>query len=268
MAKLKFSVIGNPIKHSLSPEIHKYFASQFNLNDFVYEKIEATKENFKKNIETFFLNGGRGLNITIPFKVSAFKLCHSLDTSATLCGSVNTLISESNNIKGYNTDGIGFIDDLAQKEIEYSCSNILVIGAGGSSMSIISSLLQQSTESNIALLNRTKINADNLIAFFKNDRLTLHRSATDYNLVINTTPMSMYKEEIVLPKDIIDAKTICYDLFYSKTRTAFQSWAYDKGAKICHDGLGMLIQQAKHSFVIWNDLIPDVNNLEEKLREL
>ena len=80
--------------------------------------------------------------------------------------------------------------------------------------------------------------------------------------------MSMSKEEIVLPKDIIDAKTICYDLFYSKTRTAFQSWAYDNGAKICHDGLGMLIQQAKHSFVIWNDLIPDVNNLEEKLREL
>jgi len=268
MAKLKFSVIGNPIKHSLSPEIHKYFASQFNLNDFVYEKIEATKENFKKNIETFFLNGGRGLNITIPFKISAFKLCHSLDTSAILCGSVNTLISESNKIKGYNTDGIGFIDDLTQKGIEYGCSNILVIGAGGSSMSIISSLLQQSTESNIAILNRTKINADNLVTFFKNSRLRLHRSDTDYDLVINTTPISMSKEEIVLPNDLIDAKTICYDLFYSKTKTAFQSWAYNNGAKICHDGLGMLIQQAKHSFAIWNDLIPDVYSLEEKLREL
>ena len=135
-------------------------------------------------------------------------------------------------------------------------------------MSIISSLLQQSTESNIAILNRTKINADNLITFFKNDRLIHHRSDTNYDLVINTTPISMLKEEIVLPNNLIDAKTICYDLFYSKTRTAFQSWAYDNGAKICHDGLGMLIQQAKHSFIIWNDLIPDVNNLEEKLREL
>lgn len=268
MAKLNFAVIGNPINHSLSPAIHKYFASQFNLDDFVYEKIETTQDDFDKTIESFFSCGGKGLNITIPFKVHAFNICHLLDTSAIQCGSVNTLVSESNKIKGFNTDGIGFLDDLTQKGIEYNNSNILIIGAGGSAMSIISSVLQKSKESNISIFNRTKINAENLMKFFNNNKLNLHAIDTCYDLVVNTTPMSMSEEKINLPNRLITSKTICYDLFYSNKRTSFQSWAYDNGAERCHDGLGMLIQQAKHSFKIWNNLTPEISGLEDKLRKL
>lgn len=268
MAKLNFAVIGSPINHSLSPAIHKYFASQFNLNDFVYDKIETTQDNLGKTIEAFFSCGGKGLNITIPFKIHAFNICHLLDTSAIQCGSVNTLMSESNKIKGFNTDGIGFLDDLNQKGIEYNNSNILIIGAGGSAMSIISSILQKSKKSNISVFNRTKINAENLIKLFNNNKLNLHDHDTCYDLVVNTTPISMSEEKINLPNKLIRSKTICYDLFYNSKRTSFQSWAYDNGAERCYDGLGMLIQQAKHSFTIWNNLTPEINGLEDKLRKL
>ena len=117
MAKLDFAVIGNPIDHSMSPQIHNYFAEQFDFKNYSYEKILSSEESFKKTVNDFFKGGGSGLNITVPFKVDAYNLCSTLDDTASQCGSVNTLKKESGEIKGYNTDGQGFIDDLIKKDV-------------------------------------------------------------------------------------------------------------------------------------------------------
>jgi shikimate dehydrogenase len=217
-------------------------------------------------VNDFFKAGGSGLNITVPFKVDAYNLCATLDETASQCGSVNTLKKESGEIKGYNTDGQGFIDDLIKKDVCINNSRILILGAGGSAMSIASSLIRKSRESKISILNRTISKADGLIEFFKNTKLEIHKTGSVYDLVINTTPISMSGDKIIFPNNFIKSSTTCYDLFYSKQQTIFQEWSHKNGIKNCYDGLGMLIEQAKHSFAIWNDEIPDTSNLEEQLR--
>ena len=266
MAEINFAVIGNPIEHSMSPEIHEYFASQYNLTNFSYKKILSEKATLDDDIRSFFSNGGTGLNITIPFKFSAYSLCNRFDMTAKQCGSTNTLKIDEGEIVGYNTDGLGFIDDLENKNINFANSNVLILGAGGSAMSICNSFLNKSQEVKISILNRTRSNADNLINFFKDSKIEIHNHNNKYDLIINTTPISMSSEQISLSKDILSNNPMCYDLFYSKDKTLFQTWAYSHGVDQCYDGLGMLIQQAKHSFCIWNGLTPETSNLEDKLR--
>ena len=266
MAEMNFAVIGNPIEHSMSPEIHEYFASQCNLSNFTYKKILSDKATLKDDIDSFFSNGGKGLNITIPFKFLAYSFCSRFDRTAKQCGSANTLKMQKGEIVGYNTDGLGFIDDLEIKNISFKDSNILIIGAGGSAMSICNSFLNSKQEVRISILNRTRSNADDLINFFKGRKIEIHKHNNEYDLIVNTTPISMSGEQINLPKDILRNNPICYDLFYNKDKTSFQTWAYSHGVDECYDGLGMLIQQAKHSFFIWNGLTPETSNLESKLR--
>jgi shikimate dehydrogenase len=266
MAKLDFAVIGKPIDHSMSPQIHHFFAEQFNFKDYKYKKILSTKEDLGKTVQDFFRDGGSGLNITVPFKVDAYNLCDTLDETAIQCGSVNTLKNILGKIKGYNTDGQGFIDDLMKKNVCISNSRILILGAGGSAMSIANSLLRKSRESKISVLNRTMSRAERLVDFFSNGNLEIHRTGSVYDLVINTTPISMSGDKMIFPNDIVRSSTTCYDLFYSKRKTTFQEWSHKNGIKICYDGLGMLIEQAKHSFEIWNNKTPDIGNLEEQLR--
>lgn len=266
MAKLDFAVIGKPVDHSMSPQIHNYFAAQFDFKSYNYKKILSSHENLEKTVKDFFKDGGSGLNITVPFKVDAYNLCDTLDESASQCGSVNTLKSECGIIKGYNTDGQGFLDDLIKKNVCINNSSILILGAGGSAMSIVNSLLRKSIESKISILNRTMSKANKLVDYFNNNKLDIHKTSSVYDLIINTTPISMSGEKITFPNNFIKSSTTCYDLFYSKQQTTFQKWSHKNGIKICHDGLGMLIEQAKHSFAIWNNKMPDVTNLEEQLR--
>ena len=194
MAKLDFAVIGKPVAHSMSPQIHNFFAAQFDFKNYSYKKILSSKENLKETVNDFFRNGGSGLNVTVPFKVDAYNLCDTLDETASQCGSVNTLKSELGKIKGYNTDGQGFIDDLIKKNVCINNSTILILGAGGSAMSIANSLLRESIESKISILNRTISKADKLVDYFSNNNLQIHKTGSVYDLVINTTPISMSED--------------------------------------------------------------------------
>ena len=266
MVELIFGVIGNPVDHSLSPKIHYNFASQFNLNNFSYKKIKATHDDFEITVREFFQNNGSGLNITVPFKNAAYNICDVLDSSAMNCGSVNTIKYESGKLKGYSTDGSGFVDDISSKNIQLDNKKILIYGAGGSASSLISAILENEKTAIVSILNRTPLNAEKLLSFFKSPRLLPHTNQSTYDIIVNTTPISMNNGKITLPYNLLSSNTICYDLFYSNDKTAFQKWAIKNGAKLCYDGLGMLIHQAKHSFNIWNNLIPDKNNLESLLR--
>ena len=266
MDELKFAVIGNPVSHSLSPDIHLFFASQFQLEHYTYNKIKSNENDFERDINDFFKNGGVGLNVTVPFKGLAYNLCDELDQSAGLCKSVNTVLIDSGKLIGHSTDGQGLIDDFLHKEITLEDSKILIIGAGGSAASIISSLLFHGKIKEISILNRTKSNALRLLDLFETNRLLMHEEGDEYDIVINTTPISMNVDDIILPPELIINKPICYDLFYDKEKTLFQKWAEKNESTVNYDGLGMLIHQAKHSFKIWNNLSPDIDGLEELLR--
>ena len=267
MDELKFAVIGNPISHSLSPDIHIFFARQFQLERYTYKKIQSTENDFEKDINDFFKKGGVGLNVTVPFKGLAYDLCDKLDQSAAQCKSVNTIMVDSGKLIGYSTDGQGLIDDFLDKEITLEDSKILIIGAGGSAASIVSSVLLHGNIKEISIHNRTKSNALKLLDLFETNRLLVHEEGDEYDIVLNTTPISMNVDDIILPPELIINKPICYDLYYDKKKTLFQKWAEKNEPKGNYDGLGMLIHQAKHSFRIWNNLSPDTDGLEELLRQ-
>ena len=268
MDELKFAVIGDPVSHSLSPNIHHFFASQLQLEGFSYTKIKSSKNTFQSDVDDFFKSGGIGLNVTVPFKGQAYNLCDRLDQSAIECKSVNTIMSHSGELMGYSTDGQGLVDDFLQKKITLENSKVLIIGAGGSAASIISSLLLHEAATEVSILNRTESNAIKLLDLFNTDKLSIHDKKNQYDIVVNTTPISMGVDDIVLPPEIIKNKPVCYDLFYDKEKTRFQKWAEINKSNRNYDGLGMLVHQAKHSFKIWNNLLPDVNGLEELLRRL
>ena len=170
---------------------------------------------------------------------------------------------DSGKLIGHSTDGQGLIDDFLHKEITLEDSKILIIGAGGSAASIISF---HGKIKEISILNRTKSNALRLLDLFETNRLLMHEEGDEYDIVINTTPISMNVDDIILPPELTINKPICYDLFYDKEKTLFQKWAEKNESTGNYDGLGMLIHQAKHSFKIWNNLSPDIDGLEELLR--
>ena len=261
----KFAVIGIPIKHSLSPIIHKEFAKQQGIN-IQYKMIEPdSEEHFETHAQSFFSKKGYGANVTIPFKEKAFLLADSHDESVIECGCANTLISQDNKIKSFNTDGEGFINDLIMKKIELLNKKILILGAGGSARSIINSIIKNNIDK-IDILSKTKEKIDVLIDKYKDkSNISHYEDGSNYDLVINTTPVSLTNEKINFPTNIFNNKSIGYDLFYSKNNTSFQSWSQNNGATKVYDGLGMLIEQAALSYKIWNNFEPSTKDLKNKL---
>jgi shikimate dehydrogenase len=261
----KFCVFGLPVKHSLSPLIHKEFAKQQGIN-IQYKLIEPdSEEHFDTHAQSFFSKKGYGANITIPFKEKAYNFADSYDTSAIECNCANTLMLKDNEIRAFNTDGHGFINDLTNKGISLSEKKILILGAGGSAKGIINSLVKGKIKK-IHILTRTISKADELISQYKDSsEISHYKDSNKYDLIINTTPISLNDDSINFPTDIFEPNSVSYDLFYSKVETKFQSWSKENGAGKIYDGLGMLIQQAALSFDIWNNFKPDTKGLAEKL---
>ena len=261
----KFTVIGNPVSHSLSPEIHKEFAKQQGIN-IQYKMIEPESEDhFETHTQSFFSKKGYGANVTIPFKELAFNFANEHDASATECGCANTLMAQNGKIKAFNTDGQGFIRDLENKDISLIKKKILILGAGGSARSIVNSLSKINIEK-IDILSRTEQRIDQVIDTYKTlSNISHYKKGAEYNIIINTTPVSLSNEEISFPNDIFDGSSISYDLFYSKSITGFQAWSKANGAKETHNGLGMLIEQAALSYNIWNSFKPKTKGLGKVL---
>ena len=261
----KFTVIGNPVGHSLSPFIHKEFAKQQGIN-IQYKMIEPESEgHFETHTQSFFSKKGYGANITIPFKELAFDFANDHDSSAIECQCANTLISKDGKIKAYNTDGEGFIKDLKNKNINIIDKKILVLGAGGSASSIINSLSKININQ-IDILSRTQQRVDRLIDKYRaSSNISNYKENSEYDLIINTTPISLSNSEINFPSRIFNSSSISYDLFYSKTTTNFQNWSKNNNAMETYNGIGMLIEQAALSYNIWNNYEPITDELEKIL---
>ncbi len=270
---LRFAVVGNPVAHSKSPTIHAMFARQTGLA-LEYSRAEVEAGEFESFVKTFFVEGGTGLNITVPYKEKAFRSVDICTKRATLAGAVNTLFQDSNKkLHGDNTDGVGLVTDI-KENIGYSFKNrkILILGAGGAVRGVLSGLVQESPQ-RISLLNRTVSKAQQLQQEF-NSLLSIEVGSygdqvkDQYDLIINGTSMSLKGEVPPLSPHYIGADCCCYDMMYANQDTAFVAWAKANGASLAVDGLGMLVEQAAESFNIWCKIRPDTTPVINELRNL
>ena len=282
MKSYKLGVIGNPIEHSLSPKIHSIFAKQVNIQ-IDYQAYKVNENDLEPFIKDFFKSGGDGLNITVPHKIKCLNVADEYSPSVKLIGAANTLSSNkiSNKIYAHTTDGAGFVADVIKKSIPIFNTNVLILGAGGAAQSIIP-MIHEKDPASIVVDNRTQEKIQTVLDRYnllksvepsKGVQLTdlknfsKHRSLADnINLVINTTsagfegPFS-WNEDIFTTRD-----TIFYDLSYSKTNslTPFLKWASHYSDQ-CHNGIGMLINQAALSFELWTGIKPNTDISENEI---
>jgi shikimate dehydrogenase len=266
-----YAVFGNPVKHSKSPKIHSLFARQTGIA-LNYQAIEVPHEKFSEYVKSFSSQGGKGLNITVPFKEEAYSTCTTLTQRAKLSGSVNTILFDDHkNIHGDTTDGKGLINDLTiNHRIDICNKSVLILGAGGSVKAILEPLFKQKPDQ-IVIANRTVSRAEQLAEKFSDQgnieacsytRLSSH----PFDIIINATSLSLAGELPPIPGTVIKNNTCCYDLMYSDTETVFVKWATEQGASKVIDGLGMLVEQAAESFFIWHDVKPDTTSVIKVLR--
>jgi shikimate dehydrogenase len=264
----KYGVVGNPIAHSRSPEIHERFARQTRQR-ISYERIEIPLDGFEDRALALRDAGYRGLNVTVPFKLDAAKLADDLMPRARLAGAVNTLKFEGDTIIGDNTDGIGFVRDVTERlKFDFSDCSVLVLGAGGAVRGVIGSLLDASPRW-IAVANRSHTRAEELAEEFGVEAILLDEiPAEHFDLIVNGTTTGLKHEAPPIDPETFNDCTLAYDLVYAADPTPFMELARSGGAKNVCDGLGMLIEQAAESFLLWRGVRPDTGPVYRELREL
>lgn len=266
-----YAVMGNPIRHSKSPTIHSEFAQQLGIA-MEYRAIEVAAGKFVQAVQEFRAAGGRGLNITVPFKLEAYELASKKSSRAEIAGAVNTLKFENGALFGDNTDGIGLIRDVtANQKTPLQGQKILVMGAGGAVRGILGPLLEEHPHS-VVIANRTVSKAQELEKMFAGHGAVNGCGFDDlrgerYQVVINGTAASLQDQVPPLPDSLFEAGALAYDLMYGEKPTAFMVWAQSHGAARVSDGLGMLVEQAAESFFIWHGVRPDTASVIEALRK-
>lgn len=266
----RYAVVGNPIEHSLSPRIHTAFAAQTG-ESMRYERLLAPVDGFGPTIEDFFSGGGAGLNVTVPFKQQAWEMAVRHQPRAARAGAVNTLWRDARgDLVGDNTDGSGLVRDLCVNHgITLSQSRVLVLGAGGAVRGILEPFLAQQPFE-VVIANRTLARAHELCELFGDSGAiaasTFEALSGPFDLIINGTSTSLQGDLPPLPEALVTATTVCYDMMYSQTETAFNAWARRQGAGQCLDGLGMLVEQAAESFRQWRGVRPDTDAVIAMLR--
>lgn len=264
----QYRVFGNPIEQSRSPDIHHIFAnkSQQNIN---YQKQLVDLDGFSNAVADFINQGGKGANVTVPFKEQALVLADELSERALLAGAVNTLTFKDGKIFGDNTDGEGLVQDLITNKVILKESKILLLGAGGAARGVLLPLLAQNPHS-IVIANRTVSKADKLCQHFTDKRITTASYNDlvnqDFDIIINATSASLSGALPPIPSTIINDQVVCYDMVYGKDETPFLQWAKAQGAIKVIDGLGMLVGQAAVSFSIWRGVTPQVQPVIDALR--
>ena len=268
----EYAVMGNPITHSKSPLIHGLFAKQTGQN-IRYRAIHVDLGGLPQAIGNFSALGGKGLNITVPFKAEAWHLANQLSDRARIAGAVNTLkISESGLLFGDNTDGIGLVRDLIDHHgIVIEGKSLLLVGAGGAARGVIAPLVDEKPH-RFVIANRTIGRAHELAHHFSGKLQIAAKSFVDlgndsFDIVINATSASLGNEIPQLPVSCITQAEIAYDMMYGAAPTAFMQWANLAGAKKCSDGLGMLVEQAAESFYIWRGIKPETAPAIAAVRE-
>ncbi len=273
--KKYFAVIGNPIHHSLSPQIHRAFAKEAGL-DIDYEAVLSPIDEFKNTIHKLIAKKLSGANVTLPFKKEGYQLVTSHSNHAKIAQAVNTLEFKEDEIIGHNTDGIGLVRDLEQNlDVDLKNKKILLIGAGGAAEGVIYSILEKNP-SELTLTNRT-IEKSNVVQ----NKMDVHAKSFDVNLnvieiakcplqyfdlIINATSTSLNNADLDLNHKVFHEGSLAYDMMYGK-ESSFIREAQSQGSKTS-DGLGMLVEQAAEAFFIWHQIKPQTKSVIESLRAL
>ena len=264
-----YAVFGNPIAHSKSPFIHQHFAQQLQL-DYPYGRVLAPVDDFVATLNAFFEAGGKGANITVPFKEEAFARADVLSERASLAGAVNTLKRlEDGRLLGDNTDGIGLLSDLERLSFIRPGMRILLIGAGGASRGVLLPLLSLGCA--VTITNRTFSRAQALAQLFIHKGSVSACALEDlagqtFDLIVNATSSGIAGDIPAIPATLIHPDCYCYDMFYQKGNTPFLQWCQQQGAQQCADGLGMLVGQAAHAALLWHGVLPEVAPVIESIK--
>lgn len=255
----QLAVLGNPVAHSLSPQIHEQFAIQAGL-DVHYEKTLVTEQDFSGVVTDFFEAGGKGLNITVPHKHLAYRLAHEVSREAETAEAVNTLfLTESNKIRGENTDGFGLLTDMSVSlGWTLQGARILILGAGGAVQGVVSQLLDAGP-AELVIANRTFARAESIVSRYESNQLKAApldqlSDCGAFDVIISGSSAGLAETNLkaagYLPESLKHEGTCCYDMIYGK-QTAFLNWAATQPAGHSADGLGMLVSQAAKSFELW-----------------
>ena len=272
----RYAVIGNPIAHSKSPQIHAAFARQTR-QDIDYARLLAAPGGFRGAVEDFRATGGRGANVTVPFKLEAFDLADEVSQRAKDAQAANFLNFDSGRIRADNTDGAGLIRDITGNlGFSIAGQRVLLMGAGGAARGALQPLLAQQPAI-LTIANRTVEKALQLAEAFR-----YHPSATSsvlsglrydelaghhFDLLINATSSSLQDELPPLPAGVFADASLAYDMMYGKGLTPFLAFAQFHGAERLADGLGMLVEQAAESFFLWRGVRPETRPVIELLRK-
>ncbi|HEY8052372.1 MAG TPA: shikimate dehydrogenase [Steroidobacteraceae bacterium] len=256
-----YGVVGHPVSHSLSPFIHGMFARETG-QLLTYRLFDVPPDGLSEHVRGFFAAGGRGLNVTLPHKIAARELAHELTERAAHAAAVNTLaLAADGTVLGDNTDGAGLVHDLRENlGLELAGRRLLIMGAGGATRGVLAPLLGLAPAV-IVIANRTPERAAALAAAFSDLGVTHGVGFEDvgddpFDLVINATSASLSGDIPPLPPTAVDSSTVCYDLAYGKSATAFVEWARERGCAQALQGLGMLVEQAAESFELWHGVRP------------
>ena len=261
----RYAVVGNPIAHSRSPEIHAAFARQTG-EDIEYSRLLAPIDGFRATLEAFRAAGGKGVNVTVPFKLEAFDLADEVSQRARDAEAVNFLEFEAGRIRADNTDGVGLVRDIVHNlGFGLAAKRVLLMGAGGAAQGVLTPVLEREP-SILTIANRTvekalrlaetyrrkAVAASSVLSGLGFDELAGHH----FDLVINATSTSLQGALPPLPAEVFAAGALAYDMMYGTGPTPFLAFAAAHGAKTS-DGLGMLIEQAAESFLLWRGVRPD-----------
>jgi shikimate dehydrogenase len=268
----RYAVMGNPVAHSKSPRIHALFAAQFGQH-IEYRAILVEPGHFARAVADFHSEGGKGLNVTVPFKEEAWALAAARSARAQRAGAVNTLVLDpSGSHYGDNTDGVGLVRDLQNNRgCELAGRRLLLLGAGGAARGVIEPLLCEQPML-LVIANRTPGKAVELArAFPETGRVegcgldTL--AGRTFDVIINATAAGLRGEVPDLPHGVVQAHSWCYDMMYADEPTAFMRWAQALGAQRALDGLGMLVEQAAEAFCLWRGVRPATEPVIRALRQ-
>ena len=264
----RYVIFGNPVAHSRSPLIHSRFAAQMG-ESIDYQRVFVPLGGLEESARRFFLSGGRGANVTLPFKIDAYRFAHSRSDRARAAGAANVLAAREDGIFADNTDGAGLVADLLRNlGAAIAGKRLLLVGAGGAARGVIGPLLAEAPAL-LAIANRTHARALDLAERFAGagpvEALGLDALGGPYDIVLNATSSSTHGEHLALPDRVLACGVIAYDMAYGEAARAFLDHARGRGARVA-DGLGMLVEQAAESWLVWRGKRPETASVLAEMR--
>jgi shikimate dehydrogenase len=261
----RYGVVGNPVAHSKSPEIHAQFAAATG-QDLEYVPVEAPLAGFEAAVEAFRAEGGKGLNVTLPFKEAAYRYCARTSKRARRALVVNTLVFSGPRVYGDTTDGVGLVTDLKRNlALELQGKHLLLMGAGGAAQGVVEALLEAGV-GRVVIANRTLSRAQVLAARFQVEACGYpDLDGQAFDIVVNATSAGLASEAPKLPRSAFKPGGLAYEMLYGRD-TPFLAQARAAGARPA-DGLGMLVEQAAESFHVWRGIRPQTAPVIAQLRQ-